>query len=93
MRTEAITKTNLTLGQRMQARRRQLGLSMKRLAAEVGVCEKTISNWERDECCFPVNKLITVCRVLHWTPNKLLGIDGDLDAKPQSGFSILVPRH
>lgn len=69
-----------SLGQRMQAQRKRLGLSMKNLAQELGVCEKTISNWERDECCPPVDKLLPACRVLHWTPSQLLGIESDLDA-------------
>jgi DNA-binding XRE family transcriptional regulator len=69
-----------TLGQRMMAQRRRLGLSMKKLAHELGVCEKTICNWEHDEGCFPVGKLIPVCHALHWTPGQLLGIATDLDA-------------
>jgi DNA-binding XRE family transcriptional regulator len=68
-----------TLGQHLQARRRQLGISMKRLAQEVGVCEKTIHNWEK-ESCFPVDKLDRICRVLHWTRSELLGhTDSDTD--------------
>jgi DNA-binding XRE family transcriptional regulator len=69
-----------TFGQRMQAQRRRLGLSMKKLAQELGVCEKTICNWEHDEGCFPVGKLIPVCHALHWTPGQLLGTATDLDA-------------
>jgi DNA-binding XRE family transcriptional regulator len=69
-----------TLGQRMMAQRKCLGLSMKKLAQELGVCEKTICNWERDECCPPVDKLLPLCRVLYWTPSEFLGIESDLDA-------------
>jgi transcriptional regulator with XRE-family HTH domain len=67
-----------TLGQRMQAQRRRLGLSMKKLAQELGVCEKTIHNWENDESCFPADKLMSMCRVLDRTPNQLLGSASDL---------------
>lgn len=66
------------LGQHLQARRRQIGLSMKKLAQEVGVCEKTIHNWENDECCFPVDRLMPMCRALYWTPSQLLGSASDL---------------
>jgi transcriptional regulator with XRE-family HTH domain len=70
----------LTIGQLMQAQRKRLGLSMKKLAQQLGVCEKTICNWEHDECCFPVDKLIPACHALHLTPSELLGIESDLDA-------------
>jgi len=74
------TGTGLTIGQLMHAQRKRLGLSMKKLAQDLGVCEKTISNWERDECCPPVDKLLPTCRALHLTPSQLLGIESDLDA-------------
>lgn len=75
---EATKKIEPTLGRRLQARRRQLGMSMKKLAHEVGVCEKTIHNWENDECVFPVDRLEPLCRALYWTPNQLLGGASDL---------------
>jgi transcriptional regulator with XRE-family HTH domain len=79
MAMQAIKRSEPTLGQRLQARRRQLGISMKRLAQEVGVCEKTIHNWEK-ESCFPVDKLDLICRALHWTRSDLLGhTDSDTD--------------
>ena len=70
----------LTIGQLIQAQRKRLGLSMKNLSQQVGVCEKTICNWERDECCPPMDKLLPLCRALHLTPSQLLGIESDLDA-------------
>lgn len=72
-------ETGLTIGQLMHAQRKRLGLSMKKLAQELGVCEKTICNWKRDECCPPVDKLLPACRALHLTPSQLLGIESDLD--------------
>jgi DNA-binding XRE family transcriptional regulator len=77
---EATKRIGSTLGQDLQARRRLIGLSMKKLAQEIGVCEKTIHNWENDECCFPVDKLMPMCRALRWTPSDLLRIDSDIDA-------------
>jgi transcriptional regulator with XRE-family HTH domain len=70
----------MTIGQLMQAQRKRLGLSMKKLAQELGVCEKTISNWEHDESCFPIDKLLPACRALRLMPSHLLGIESDLDA-------------
>jgi transcriptional regulator with XRE-family HTH domain len=39
----------LTLGGRIRARRRQLGLSMKRAAQKIGIDEGTLRRWENDE--------------------------------------------
>jgi len=77
---ETSKEIGLTIGQLIHAQRRRLGLSMKKLAQALGVCEKTISNWERDECCPPGDKLLPACRALHLTPSQLLGIESDLDA-------------
>jgi transcriptional regulator with XRE-family HTH domain len=64
----------------MMAQRKRLGLSMKKLAQELGVCEKTICNWERNDGSPPVGKLIPICHALHWTPGQLLGTATDLAA-------------
>lgn len=77
---ETSAETGLTIGQLMHAQRKRLGLSMKKLAQTLGVCEKTICNWERDECGPPMDKLLPLCRALHLTPSQLLGIESDLDA-------------
>lgn len=87
---EATEKIEPTLGQHLRARRKQLGLSMKKLGQEVSVCEKTIHNWENDDSCFPVDKLMPMCRALRWTSSDLLRIDSDIDAgiKLQEARSI-----
>jgi len=73
-------ETGLTIGQLMQAQRKRLGLSMKKLAQQVGVCEKTICNWEHDDNCPPIDKLLPISHALHLTPSQILGIESDLDA-------------
>jgi transcriptional regulator with XRE-family HTH domain len=65
------------IGRRLLARRRLMNMSMKKLADEIGVCEKTISNWERGECVFPADLLAPICRALQWIPSELLGLDVD----------------
>jgi transcriptional regulator with XRE-family HTH domain len=65
------------IGRRLLARRQLMNISMKKLADEIGVCEKTISNWERGECVFSADLLAPICRALQWTPSELLGFDVD----------------
>ena len=54
---------NMTLGQRIQALRKQHGLSQEGLGERLGVSRQAISRWEMDGAVPEVDKLIAMARL------------------------------
>ena len=57
--------TSSTLGGRIEQSRCELGLSVKQLAARIGVRTTTVENWERDRSEPRSNKLTMLAGVLN----------------------------
>ncbi len=52
-----------TLGARIQAHRRRMGLSQEQLAERLGVSRQAVSKWELDESLPELDKALALCRV------------------------------
>ena len=64
-----------TLGQRIAAGRKQLGLSQEALGEKMGVSRQAISKWESDAAVPELEKLIAMSRLFGMTLGQLLGIE------------------
>lgn len=65
----------MTLGQRIQERRRAAGLSQEGLGEALGVSRQAISKWESDITIPEVEKLITMSRLFAVPVGVLLGVE------------------
>ena len=65
----------MTIGQRIAAKRRELGLSQEALGAELGVSRQSIYKWESDASVPEIDKLIALSRRFGVTVGWLLGQD------------------
>jgi len=75
-----------TLGQRVLARRKELGLTQRDTAKLANVAHVTISQWERDETQPAGTRLFALAKALHCTPTWLLF--GDDDQSPVAAEAI-----
>ena len=64
-----------TLGQRIAAGRKMLGLSQEALGEKMGVSRQAISKWESDAAVPELEKLIAMSRLFGMTLGQLLGIE------------------
>ena len=62
----------LTLGRRIQALRRQQGLTQEALSEQMGVTPQAVSKWENDLSCPDIMTLPQLARALHVTTDTLL---------------------
>ena len=75
-----------TLGQRIAAKRKTLGLSQEALGEKMNVSRQAISKWESDGAVPEIDKLIAMSRLFGVTLGWLLGVEEE--SAPQSpGFS------
>lgn len=96
-----------TLGKRVAAHRRKLGLTQDRLAELLGVTAQAVSKWENDQSCPDIAMLPKLAEIFSCTTDELLGIErvpvhqGELvtSAPPEPGetgenhFSLEVEAH
>ena len=61
-----------TLGARIQAHRRRMGLSQEQLAERLGVSRQAVSKWELDESLPELDKALALCRVFGVSADILL---------------------
>lgn len=66
--------TELTLGQRIAAKRSELGLSQSALGEQLGVSRQSVFKWESDAAIPEIDKLITLSRLFGVSLDWLLGI-------------------
>lgn len=66
---------HLTIGQRIAACRKNLGLSQEALGEKVGVSRQAISKWEADGAVPEIDKLIALSRLFHVSVGWLLGVE------------------
>ena len=71
----------MTVGERIKARRKELGVSADKLAEAVGVCRSTIFRYENNFIAKnPIQVLVPIARALNTTVGYLMGWDDDKDA-------------
>ena len=77
----------LTLGQRIAAQRKKLGLSQEALGDKMGVSRQAISKWESDGAVPEIDKLIAMSKLFGVTLGWLLGVEEEAAAEPAPGFT------
>lgn len=65
----------MTLGQRIQARRVELGLSQEGLGERMGVSRQAVSKWEADGAVPDTDKLIALSKLFGISLNELLQVE------------------
>lgn len=65
----------MTLGQRIQEFRKQMGLSQEGLGEALGVSRQAVSKWEGDNGIPELDTLITMSRLFGITVGELLGVE------------------
>lgn len=62
-----------TLGKRIVANRKRLGLTQDQLAEQLGVTAQAVSKWENDQSCPDINMLPKLAEIFVTTTDALLG--------------------
>lgn len=73
----------MTLGNTIQTKRIQLGLSQERLAEQVGVSRQAVSKWEVGDAIPDTDKLVPLARALGITVDELLGNSSEATVNPE----------
>ena len=77
-----------TLGQRIAAKRAELGLSQNALGEQLGVSRQSVFKWESDAAIPEIDKLIALSRLFGVTVGWLLGIEEDpAPRQPRQDFT------
>lgn len=74
----------MTLGQRIQALRKEHDLSQEGLGEKLGVSRQAISRWEMDGAVPEVDKLIAMSKLFQIPLGQLLGVEEPEPARPPS---------
>ena len=69
-----------TLGQRIKAQRRKLGMTQDELAERLYIPKSTISAYENDKIDIKASRLAELARTLGTTPDYLLGFEDEKEA-------------
>lgn len=77
--------TNMTLGQRIAARRKLSGFSQEILAEKLNVTRQSVSKWESDVSIPDIDKLIVLSKLFECSIGWLLGME--IATAQQPGFS------
>ena len=64
-----------TLGKRIAAHRKRLGLTQEKLAERLGVTAQAVSKWENDQACPDIAMLPRLAEIFGATTDELLGIE------------------
>ena len=67
--------TEETLGRRIAAHRKQLGLTQDALAERLGVTAQAVSKWENDQSCPDITMLPKLAEIFDSTIDALLGVE------------------
>ena len=62
-----------TLGKRIMAARKKLGLTQDQLAERLGVTAQAVSKWENDQSCPDITMLPKLAELFNTTTDELLG--------------------
>lgn len=85
----------MTIGERIKARRKELGISADKLADAVGVCRSTIFRYENNFISKnPIQILVPIAKELNTTVDYLMGWDENKDAPfvPENNCSLEIVR-
>lgn len=75
-----------TMGRRIAAQRKKMGLTQEQLSQRLGVTPQAVSKWENDLCCPDISILPELARELEMSVDALLGQDNQEEkADRQSG--------
>lgn len=79
----------LTIGQRIAAKRKELGLSQIELGEKMGVSRQSVSKWEADAAIPEIDKLIALSKLFHVSVGWLLGVEDSTqpEAPPEQTFT------
>lgn len=79
----------LTIGQRIAAKRKELGLSQIELGEKMGVSRQSVSKWEADAAIPEIDKLIALSKLYGVSVGWLLGVEGDAapEDSPEQTFT------
>lgn len=66
-----------TIGQRIRARRTELGISMRQAAVVVGVSHQQWTKWERNENRVGADRLMAIAQALKISADALLGLGAE----------------
>lgn len=84
----------MTLGEHIQALRREAGLSQEGLGEALGVSRQAVSKWESDGAIPELNTLIAMSRLFHVTLGQLLQVeepepepDGEVEERREPDWS------
>ncbi|MGM9590082.1 MAG: helix-turn-helix domain-containing protein [Faecousia sp.] len=67
--------TEETLGKRIAAHRKRLGLTQDGLAEQLGVTAQAVSKWENDQSCPDITMLPKLVKIFEITTDELLGVE------------------
>lgn len=77
-----------TLGKRISARRKALGLTQDALAEHLGITAQAVSKWENDQSCPDITMLPRLAEIFCCTTDELLG----LTAKEITAAEAAIPE-
>lgn len=69
-----------TLGKRITAHRKQLGMTQDRLAEQLGVTAQAVSKWENDQSCPDISMLPKLAEIFGSSIDALLGVEARTQA-------------
>ena len=80
---------DLTIGQRIAVKRKELGMSQIDLGEKMGVSRQSISKWESDGALPEIDKLIALSKLFGVSVGWLLGVEHDArtEESPEHEFS------
>ena len=73
------------LGQKIQERRKQQGLTQEQLGSDLFVSPQAVSKWENGESLPDIGTLPALCKTLGTSADALLGIDSELGIETLGG--------
>ena len=83
---------NETIGKRIQAIRKERGLTQKQLAEQLGVTPQAVSKWETDESCPDISILPVLANALGVSTDELLGAEARSRNIPVKEGEIVEPE-
>lgn len=73
----------MTTGERIKARRKELGITADKVAEHIGVSRSTMFRYEKGEIeKIPINNLVPIARALHTTIGHLMGWSDEKNSIP-----------
>ena len=73
----------MTTGERIKARRKELGITADIVAEQIGVSRSTMFRYEKGEIeKIPINNLVPIARALHTTVGYLMGWSDEKNSIP-----------